>query len=143
MTKEQSPLFYGILEIHGGLLLLILAVIMFVNPSFVFNGNLLLDVCLAGVFIAVVSAFLVSGYNKAMLGRAQLKTLGKAKYVILALNIVGLIILGIGLLLIPSKHYIYGSLDSNTLILGIFFAFELIAGQYYRKKLPSYKPELI
>ena len=142
MTKEQSPLFHGIVEIHCGLLLLVLAVMMFVNPIFVSNGSFLLDVCVAAVFIAVLSFFLVSGYNKAMLGRAQIKTLGKSKYVILALNIVGFIIWGIGLLL-PSNYHIYRGLDSNLLLLVIFFAFELIALQYYKKKLPSYKPEIV
>ncbi len=141
MNKEQSPLFYGIMEIHFGLLLVVLAVIMFVNPIFVNNGTLLLDVCVAAVFIAVLSFFLVSGYNKAMLGRAQLKTLGKSKYVILALNIVGFIIIGVFLL--PSKYHIYGGLDSNLLFMAIFFAFELISFQYYKKKLPSYKPEIV
>jgi hypothetical protein len=141
MNKEQSPLFHGITEIHFGLLLTVLAIMMFANPSFVTYGNLLVNVSVAAVFIAVLSFLLVSGYNKTMLGRAQLKTLGKAKYVILALNIVGFLIVGL-MFLIPSTPIIFGRLNSNLFFMALFFAFELISLQYYKKKLHSYKPEL-
>jgi hypothetical protein len=142
MNKEQSPLFYGITEIHCGLLLAVLAVVMFVNPSFAFSGNLLLSFSVAAVFIAVLSFLLVSGYNKTMLGRAQLKTLGKAKYVILVLNVIGFLIVGL-IFLIPSRTVIYGGLNFTMLYMVLFFAFEIISLQYYKKKLPSYKPELV
>jgi hypothetical protein len=143
MSKEQSPLHSGIIQIHCALLLTVLAVMMFVNPSFVFatNGNFLVNFSVAVVFIAILTAVFVNGYNKIMLGRSQIWTLGKAKFVIVILNVSVFLLIG-ALFVLPCIHLFDGKIDSDLMLFGILSIIELISIQYY-KKIFSNKPELI
>jgi hypothetical protein len=142
MNKEQSPLHSGIIQVHCALLLTVLAVMMFVNPSFVFatNGNFLVNFSVAAVFIAILTAVFVNGYNKIMLGRSQIETLGAAKFIIVILNVSAFLLIG-AIFLLPSTHFFNG-IDSDLMLFGILSIIELISIQYY-KKIFSSKPELI
>ncbi len=129
MKKDMNPLGTGLMRVN----LAVLSFMIYIGSSVNHHrfGNWAVDLSEVG-FVALATMLfvvvLVLGLRNIMQGKSQIKTLGRRKYFVFALNVAAFLILGLAFVFHQSS---FMGIDLSLSFIGIFLVLELIPIFYY------------